>query len=158
MYVLVSTLVATMMAIAMIFVRLRASKRPVSAKKIILPPLFMSTGAFMFLFPVFRVEWAQVLEAMSVGIVFSVLLIISSKFEIKEGDIYLIPSRAFVFILFGLLLLRIVLKLIVGQSISVGETGGMFFLLAFGMIVSWRVAMLYKFRKLEKQLYSYPTQ
>lgn len=142
MYVLVSTLVATMMAIAMIFVRLRASKRPVSAKKIILPPLFMSTGAFMFLFPVFRVEWAQVLEAMSVGIVFSVFLIISSKFEIKEGDIYLIPSRAFVFILFGLLLLRIVLKLIVGQSISVGETGGMFFLLAFGMIVSWRVAML----------------
>jgi len=35
----------------------------------------------------------------------------------------------------------------------------MFFLLAFGMIITWRFAMLYKYKKLEKELkelnYSY---
>ncbi|MFD1360465.1 CcdC family protein [Lentibacillus salinarum] len=153
-----STIVAAFMAITMIFVRLKASQKPASVKKIILPPLFMSTGALMFLIPVFRVDILQVLEAMLVGMIFSVLLIKTSKFEIKNREIYLIPSKAFVFVLFGLLLLRIIIKLIIGATVSVGETSGMFFLLAFGMIVSWRLAMLYKFKKLEKELkYTEPT-
>ncbi|GGF10290.1 membrane protein [Halobacillus andaensis] len=136
----------------MIFVRLRAAKRPASVKKIILPPFMMSTGALMFLFPMFRVEWTQVLEAVFIGAVFSIFLIRSSKFEVCEGEIYLKPSRAFVFILFGLLILRIVLKIIIGSSISFGETSGMFFLLALGMILTWRIAMLKQFLRLEKTL------
>lgn len=150
-----STIVATFMAITMLFIRLKASKKPASVKKIILPPLFMSTGALMFLFPVFRVDMLQVLEAVLIGIVFSIFLIKTSKFEIRDHNIYLIPSKAFIFILFGLLLVRIVSKLVIGATISFGETSGMFFLLAFGMIVSWRLAMLYKFKKLEKEL-EYP--
>lgn len=149
-----STIIAVMMATAMIFVRARAAKKPVSAKKIILPPLFMSSGALMFLSPEFQVAWSQVLEAFGVGVLFSVLLIISTKFKIKGEEIYLIPSKSFIFILVGLLLVRIVAKLIIGSHISLGETSGMFYLLAFGMIVSWRIAMLYKYKKLEKQLNS----
>ncbi len=106
----------------------------------------------MFLFPVFRVSWMQVAEAVLVGMMFSVFLIKTSKFEIRGNDIYLIPSKSFVFILFALLIARIILKLAIGASIAVGETSGMFFLLAFGMIVSWRLAMLYKYKKLEKKL------
>jgi len=128
------------MATMMIFIRLRAARKPASVKKIILPPLFMSTGAFMFLFEPFQVSWQQVLEAMSVGVVFSILLIKTSKFEVRDKQIYLKASKAFGAILIGLLLLRIVLKLIVGQSVSFGETSGMFFLLALGMILSWRIA------------------
>ncbi|MEW9676155.1 cytochrome c biogenesis protein CcdC [Lentibacillus sp. L22] len=151
-WVIASTLVACFMAITMIFVRLKASKKPASVKKIILPPIFMSTGACMFFIPEFRVPWVQVLEALIVGMIFSIFLIKTSKFEIKEDDIYLIPSRSFVFILFGLLAVRMVIKLIIGSTISLGETSGMFFLLAFGMIVSWRLAMLYKYKKLEQHL------
>lgn len=136
----------------MIFVRLKASKKPASVKKIILPPLFMSTGAFMFLFPMFQVGWMQVVEAVCVGIIFSLFLIKTSTFEIRDHNIYLIPSKSFIFILFGLLLIRIIMKLAIGSTISLGETSGMFFLLAFGMIVSWRLAMLYKFKRLERQL------
>ncbi|SFA75611.1 Membrane protein CcdC involved in cytochrome C biogenesis [Lentibacillus halodurans] len=150
-----STTVAALMAVTMIFIRLKASKKPASVKKIILPPLFMSTGALMFLFPVFRVNLLQVFEAVLVGIIFSVFLIKTSKFEIKDRYIYLIPSKSFIFILFGLLLVRIMIKLSIGATISFGEMSGMFFLLAFGMIVSWRLAMLYKFKKLEKKL-EYP--
>ncbi|QHE52296.1 CcdC family protein [Pontibacillus sp. HMF3514] len=154
MWVLVSTIGAAIMATMMIFIRLRAARKPASVKKIILPPLFMSTGAFMFLFEPFQVSWSQVLEAMSVGVVFSILLIKTSNFEVRGKQIYLKPSKAFGAILIGLLLLRIVLKLIVGQSVSFGETSGMFFLLALGMILSWRITMLIKFKRLEEDLKS----
>ncbi|MYL33262.1 DUF1453 family protein [Pontibacillus yanchengensis] len=152
MWVVASTVVAAIMATMMIFIRMRAAKKPASIKKIILPPIFMSTGALMFLFEPFQVHGTQVLEAMSVGVLFSIFLIKTSKFEVRKQDIYLKPSKAFVFILIGLLILRIILKLIIGQTVSVGETSGMFFLLAFGMIVSWRIAMLVKYVRLEKEV------
>jgi membrane protein CcdC involved in cytochrome C biogenesis len=151
-WVIASTIGALFMATMMIFIRLKAAKKPATVKKIILPPIMMSTGAFMYIFPIFRIDWMQVLEAFTVGIVFSILLIVTTKFEIKDNDIYLIPSKMFVFILFGLLAARLILKLIIGQSISLGETSGMFFMLAFGMIFSWRAVMLVKFLKLKETL------
>lgn len=147
-----STVVAAFMAVTMIFVRLKAAEKPASVKKIILPPLFMSSGALMFVLPAFRVEWVQVLEAICVGMIFSILLIKTSKFEIRKRNVYLIPSKSFAFILFGLLFIRIIIKLIIGSTVSFGETSGMFFLLAFGMIATWRVSMLYKYIQLKKEL------
>jgi len=151
-WLIASTAVAAVMAMAMIMVRLKAAKKPTNAKRIILPPLFMSTGALMFLFPVFHITWPQFLEAIAVGVICSLFLIKTSKFEIRDHAIYLIPSKAFTFILIGLLTFRIILKLLIGSSISFGETSGMFFVLAFGMIMTWRISMLYKFLQLEKQV------
>lgn len=151
-WIISTSIVAALMAIGMIFFRLKVAESPTSTKRIILPPIFMSSGAFMFLIPAFRVPFTQVIEALLVGVLFSILLIKFSIFEIKDGEIYLIPSKAFAFILFGLLFIRIVIKIIIGSHISLGETSGMFFLLAFGMIISWRLAMLYKYKKLEKRL------
>ncbi len=152
-WVIASTVVTAIMATAMIFIRAKAAKKPASVKNIILPPIMMSTGAFMYIFPVFRISLYQVLEAFLVGVIFSVLLIATSKFEVKDQNIYLTPSKIFIFVLFGLLAVRIILKTIIGQSISVGETSGMFFMLAFGMILTWRLAMLVKFLKLRKRLF-----
>lgn len=151
-WLVLTTVIASMMAIIMIFVRLKAAKKPTSMKKIILPPLFMSTGALMFFFPAFQVSCRQVLEAIIVGVIFSIFLIRTSKFEIRNDEIYLIPSKSFAAILFGLLFVRIIIKLIVGSHVSVGETGGMFFLLAFGMILTWRMTMLYQFYKMKRRL------
>ncbi|TCT26662.1 membrane protein CcdC involved in cytochrome C biogenesis [Melghiribacillus thermohalophilus] len=153
-WAITTTVMAMIMGTTMVFIRMKAAKKPASVKKIILPPLFMSTGLLMFLFPLFRITWMQVIEAFSVGVAFSVFLILTSSFEVKGKDIYLKPSKAFIFILFGLLLFRIVLKTIIGQSISVGTTSGMFFILAFGMIISWRIAMLIKFLRLKRDLES----
>lgn len=147
-----STVIAAVMATIMIFIRLKAAKQPTSVKKIIIPPIMMSTGAFMFLFPPFQLSWIQVIESLVVGIICSIFLIKTSSFKIHNHSIYLIPSRAFVFILFGLLGLRLIIKLIIGRTISFGETSGMFFLLAFGMIATWRLAMLYQFLQLTKKL------
>ena len=59
------------------------------------------------------------------------------------------PSKAFIFILVGLLAVRVALKSYLSQSIDLAELSGMFFLLAFAMIVSWRIAMYRSFTKLE---------
>lgn len=151
-WAVLTTIIALFMAITMNLYRLKAARRPTSVKKIILPPLFMSTGALMFIFPMFQIEWLQVVEALIIGMIFSILLIGTSKFETQNQDIYLIPSKSFVFILFGLLAVRILAKLLMNQRVPLGETSGMFYLLALGMITSWRLGMLYKYKKIEASL------
>ncbi|MBP2240241.1 membrane protein CcdC involved in cytochrome C biogenesis [Cytobacillus eiseniae] len=152
-FILITSIGAVGVAIFAMFVRMKAAKKPATAKKIILPPVFMSTGAFMFIFPYFRVTPIEIVEAASVGMLFSILLIKTSKFEIRENEIYLKRSKAFMYILVGLVVIRMAGKLILSSSIDYGELSGMFWILAFGMIVPWRVAMYYNFKKLQKNLY-----
>lgn len=151
--VVASSVGAICMAIFVMFIRIKAAKRPVSSKKIILPPIFMSTGALMFFHPMFRVTPLELLEASTIGILFSVLLIKTSNFETRDNAIYLKRSKAFIYILISLLVIRIIAKLVLSSSIDVGELGGMFWILAFAMIVPWRIAMYLKFIKLKNELY-----
>ncbi|WP_077309347.1 CcdC family protein [Terribacillus halophilus] len=150
--VIISTILVACMGLAVAMIRMRAAARPVTAKKIILPPLFMSTGALMFLFPVFRVPWWEVWSSLGVGVIFSSLLILTSNFEVRDESIFLKPSKAFAVILVGLVFVRVLLKVAIGQTIEIGKMGGVFFLLAFGMIVSWRIAMLWKYKRLERRM------
>ncbi|RTR35683.1 cytochrome c biogenesis protein CcdC [Robertmurraya yapensis] len=152
-YVVITSIGAVFMAIIAMVVRMKSAKKPVSAKKIILPPIFMSTGALMFIFPVFRVTPIEIVEAVTVGLLFSTLLIKTSKFEIRDNDVYLQPSKAFIYILVSLLVIRIIAKLVLSSTIDVGQLGGMFWILAFGMIVPWRIAMFINFKKIQQQLY-----
>ena len=106
-----SSIIALCMAVGMMFLRLKSAKKPVTLKKIILPPIFMSTGASMYFLPEFRLTTPEILEAVIVGLFFSIFLIKTSKFEIRGKDIYLIPSKAFIVILVGLLVVRIAFKI-----------------------------------------------
>lgn len=145
-----STVIALFMGILALVVRTKAAKKPVTAKRIVLPPLFMSTGAMMFFFEEFRVAPLQIVEALIVGALFSIILIKTTGFERKEDGIYVKRSKAFLFILFGLLIVRLVGKLLLSNTIDVGELGGMFWILAFGMIVPWRIGMLAKFNQMNR--------
>ncbi|PID23090.1 hypothetical protein CSV61_01130 [Sporosarcina sp. P3] len=147
-----STVIFVVMTTIVYTMRAKASNKPIVAKKIILPPLFMSTGMFMFLFDEFRVPWTQVLEASLVGLLFSAFLIYTTTFEIKNNRIYMKKSKAFLIILLGLLVIRMVGKIVLSNTIDIGELGGMFFILAFSMILPWRIGMLAKFKKLEKSI------
>ncbi|MFT9816085.1 CcdC family protein [Lysinibacillus sp. NPDC056185] len=149
-YVIGSTIMAIFMGTFVMVIRMRASKKPTNEKKIIIPPIAMSSGALMFLFEQFRVPSMQILEAAAVGMVFSTILIATSKFEVKGQDIYLKRSKAFVFILIGLLVFRVIAKMILSSSIDVGELAGMFWILAFAMLLPWRIAMLVQFIKIKK--------
>jgi membrane protein CcdC involved in cytochrome C biogenesis len=147
-----STLIAAGMASMLIFVRLKATKKPTNLKKIILPPIFMSTGMCMYFVPEFRLTPVEILEAICLGMFFSIFLVKTSKFEVVDNDIYLKRSKAFVFILIGLLIVRIILKVYLSVSINVSQLSGMFFLLAFSMIVPWRLAMYRSYKKIAKQM------
>ncbi|OZI11872.1 hypothetical protein CEW92_09630 [Bacillaceae bacterium SAS-127] len=152
MLYIASSVFAILMGIGVIFIRMKASKKPTSVKKIILPPFFMSTGALMFIIPEFRISLMELLEAMTVGMLFSILLIKTSNFEIRDEHIYLKRSKAFPIILISLLIIRIIGKGILSASIDIGELSGMFFILAFSMIVPWRIAMYIKYRKLSQEM------
>ncbi|WP_404409349.1 CcdC family protein [Jeotgalibacillus malaysiensis] len=158
MLVYLSTIAAVIMGTAVFIIRLKAAKKPVTAKKIFLPPIFMSTGALMFIFPYFRVTPLEAVEALVVGALFSIVLIKTSKFEQKDDGIYLKASKAFPFILIGLLVLRIIMKLALSTTIELGTLSGMFWILAFGMIVPWRSAMLIQYKKIEKGADPQPAQ
>ncbi|ANB56136.1 hypothetical protein GFC29_546 [Anoxybacillus sp. B7M1] len=154
---ILSTIIAIIMALLILFVRMKASKKPTNAKKIILPPLFMSTGSLMFLDPLFRVTKGELMEAIVLGACFSVFLIKTSKFEIRDHHIYLKRSKSFVWILVGLIIIRLGLKVYLGRTIDYHQLSGMFYLLAFAMIVPWRAAMYVSYKRLEKQLNNNPT-
>ena len=151
--VVASSIGAVFMGTLALVVRMKAAKKPTNALKIILPPLFMSSGALMYIEPQFRLSGSEMIEAAIIGMLFSILLIKTSKFEIRDNDIYLKRSKAFIFILIGLLVVRIVMKSVLSATIDIGELSGMFFLLAYSMILPWRIAMYVDYKKLFKQLH-----
>lgn len=144
-----STIVAMFMGGGVMLMRMRAHKRPINEKRIIIPPIAMSTGALMFIFEVFRVAPMQIAEVVVLGACASLLLIWKTQFEVRGQEIYLKKSKAFIFILISLLIVRVVAKIVMQDSIDVGELAGMFFLLAFSMIACWRIAMFVKFKKVK---------
>jgi membrane protein CcdC involved in cytochrome C biogenesis len=151
--VVISSIGAALMAIMVMFVRLKAAKKPTNAKKIILPPFFMASGALMYVMPMFRPSLTEVIGAIVVGAFFSIFLIKTSKFEIRDNDIYLKRSKAFIYILVGLLIIRIAMKSVLSAEINATQLGGMFFLLAFCMLLPWRIAMFLDYKKLYNDLH-----
>jgi membrane protein CcdC involved in cytochrome C biogenesis len=136
-------------AMAVIAWRIRETQRPVSRRSIVVPPLAMSTGLSMFFLPGFRVPWLWALGAFLAGAtVLAVPLLRTSRLT-REGDtIVMRRSRAFLGILLGLAALRFLLRDYVGQVLPPQQTGAVFFLLAFGMIVRWRTWMLAEYSRL----------
>lgn len=151
-YLIFSIAVAFLMGAIVIVIRMKAQKFPVNQKKIILPPIFMATGALMYIVPYFRLTGMEMLESLILGVLFSTVLIWTSRFEVKGSEIFIRRSKAFPVILIFLLIIRTVIKIFISSEVNPGEIAGMFFLLAFCMIVPWRLAMLYKYKKLRKTL------
>ncbi|NMO96327.1 CcdC family protein [Paenibacillus lemnae] len=130
------------MALTAIFIRVKASHRPVTVRKIIIPPLGMTTGFLMFVVPEVRIPVLWGIISFLIGwFIFSYPLIRGTKFQLVDGQVFIQRSRGFVFILLGLLTVRLLLHGYIEQHISIPQTGALFFLLAYGMITHWRVSM-----------------
>lgn len=144
-----STLGAVFMALMVIFIRLKASSRPVTLRKIWIPPFGMATGFAMFVVPEVRFPlwWAAI--AFLIGwFIFAYPLMRSTIFEQRDGQIYAQRSKSFIFILLGLLLVRTLLHEFINRYITVPQSGGLFFILAFGMILHWRAFMYKRYKVL----------
>jgi len=136
-------------AAAVIAWRLRETRRPVTARKIVIPPLGMSTGLSMFAYPPTRIPLVWGITAFAIGALFlSYPLVKSSRLTRKGNEIVLVRSKAFLWILLGLVAVRLLLRSYVERLVNPLQTGSLFFLLAFGMVVVWRVSMFREYRAL----------
>jgi membrane protein CcdC involved in cytochrome C biogenesis len=148
---MIASIVFVFGALSMIFIRIKAADKPTNAKKILIPPLGMSTGFLMFVYPPTHISWTWAGVAFLCGaLLFSIPLIKTSKFELREGKVFLKRSPAFIFILVGLLAIRLALHSYIEAFLSIPQTGALFFILAFGMLVPWRIAMYLQYQKLIK--------
>ncbi len=139
--------------VAMLVWRVRETRVPVTSRSILVPPVAMSTGFGMFLVPMTRIAWSWALAAFLVGLlVLSWPLVGSSRLHVRGGVVYMQRSRAFLVILLALLALRVLLHEQVGHLISPIQTAAVFYLLAFGMIVQWRLRMYRDYRRIKAKI------
>ncbi|WP_010287632.1 CcdC family protein [Kurthia massiliensis] len=153
-WLIASTVFIVFMGVMAMIMRAKAAKKPANPKKIMIPPLAMSSGALMYIFPYFRLTWEHLWITVLIGVICSTILIKTSKFEVIGKDIFLKPSKAFAIVLVGLLVFRTAAKIYLGGTFHLGELGGIFYMLAYSMLLPWRLAMLVQFKKLQKQLQS----
>ncbi|GGG74127.1 CcdC family protein [Paenibacillus radicis (ex Gao et al. 2016)] len=135
----------------LIFMRIRAGKQPTSLRKIIIPPMGMATGFIMFAFPFMHIPLLWGLSAFGTGmLIFAFPLIVTTRLERVDADIYVKRSKAFIFIMVTLFIIRLSLHSVVEQYMSIPQTGAVFYLLAFGMIIPWRLAMVSDYVRLQR--------
>ncbi|WP_232698434.1 CcdC family protein [Brevibacillus daliensis] len=143
-----ATSAGLIMASFMFIYRIRAAKKPVTVKKILIPPIAMSTGFGMFIVPDTHLAITYHLLAFCCGMILSIPLIMTSRFEKIEDEIYLRNSILLIVFLLGALVIRSIVKVFVGDIFTYMQTAGLFFVLAFGMIMPWRVAMFFQYKQL----------
>ena len=144
-----SILVSLAGLVAVTMWRLREARRAVSLKKIVIPPLGMATGFSMFLVPAFRIPWAWAGLAFAIGAVLLAWpLLLTTRLERQGEAIMMKRSSAFLIVLLALAAIRFFARGYFDTILTAQQTAGMFFILAFGMIVIWRGKMLMDFRKL----------
>jgi len=132
--------------------RIREGRTAVTVKKIVMPPLGMATGFCMFLVPAFRVPWTWALGAFLIGtIALAWPLLITSKL-VRAGDAIMMQrSNAFFLVVIALAAIRFFVRGYFDRIMSIDQTAGLFFVLAFGMILRWRLRMLSEYRALTAQ-------
>jgi membrane protein CcdC involved in cytochrome C biogenesis len=144
-----SLIVAALGTIAILIWRVRESRRAVSTKSILIPPLGMATGFAMFLAPGFRIPWVWALGAFAAGALLLAYPLLRTTRLTREGNAIMMQRHnAFIPVILGLAALRLALRSYVGALISVPQTGALFFVLAFGMIARWRTWMFFEYRRL----------
>lgn len=141
-----SAIITLAFGVAIIIIRMKSSKDPATFKKIWIPPLGMLTGGLMFVVPMFRVSPPNILEAIGLGLVFSIVLIWTTKYDIRDDDIYIVRTKSFPYILMGLLVIRLIIKYFLADTIDFGELAGMFWILGVAMIWPWRIAMHFQLK------------
>jgi membrane protein CcdC involved in cytochrome C biogenesis len=135
--------------IAVMIWRIREGRTAVTIRKIIIPPLGMATGFSMFVVPGFRFPWTWGVLAFLIGAIFLAYpLLVTSKL-IRDGDsIMMKRSNAFFVVVIALAAIRYFARGYFDSLLSIQQTGALFFVLAFGMIVRWRMRMLQEYRTL----------
>ena len=129
--------------------RVREGRAAVTVRKIVIPPLGMATGFGMFLVPAFRVPLAWGAGAFVLGaFLLAYPLTRTSRLVLQGETVMMHRSTAFFVVMIGLAIVRILAHTYLDSVMSVQQTAGLFFVLAFGMILRWRLSMLLEYKRL----------
>ncbi len=135
--------------VAVLAWRVQEGRSAVTLKKILIPPLGMATGFSMFVVPAFRVPLLWAVAAFLIGsIVLAYPLLLTSRLERDGETIMMKRSSAFLIVIVVLALIRYLARGYFNTLLSLEQTGALFFILAFGMILRWRASMLFEYRAL----------
>ncbi len=136
-------------AVTVLIWRVREGRTAVTLKKILIPPAGMATGFSMFIVPMFRIPWTWALAAFLIGaIVLAWPLLRTSRLH-REGEVIMMKrSSAFLVVIIVLAAVRFAARGYFNTIMSIEQTGGLFFILAFGMILRWRLNMYFQYRAL----------
>ena len=136
-------------AVVILLWRAAETRTPVTVPKVVIPPLGMSTGLCMFAVPQMRIPWSWALVALLLGATLFAWPLIRTSQLTRVGDQVLMKrSRAFLWILLGLVAVRFALRAYIERTVSTPQTGALFFLLGLGAIVRWRAGMLRDYLRL----------
>jgi membrane protein CcdC involved in cytochrome C biogenesis len=128
--------------------RIREGRTAVTIRKIVIPPLGMATGFSMFIVPIFRVPWTWAATAFLLGAIFLAWpLIRTSRLKLVGDTVMMHRSSSFFIVIIVLAIIRILAHSYFDTIMSVPQTGGLFFILAFGMIFRWRLSMLFEYKR-----------
>ncbi len=129
--------------------RIREGRSAVTLRKIVMPPLGMATGFCMFIVPAFRVPWTWGLGAFFIGaVIFAYPLLLTSDLHLQNGVIMMKRSSAFFAVIIVLAVARYLARGFFDRFLTLEQTGALFYLLAFGMILRWRLKLLLAWRTL----------
>ncbi len=132
--------------------RIREARSAVTVRKIIIPPLGMATGFSMFFVPAFRVPWTWAAIAFLAGAVILAYPLLATSKLVRDGDsIMMKRSSAFFLVVVVLAAVRYFARGYFDSVMTLQQTAGLFFVLAFGMILRWRMRMLSEYRALTAQ-------
>lgn len=113
----------------------------------------MATGFSMFLVPAFRIPWAWAAAAFAIGaLALAWPLLLTTHLERRGEAVMMKRSSAFLVVLVVLAVIRFAARGYFDTVLSAKQTAGIFFILAFGMIVIWRAKLLMDYLKLTAAL------
>ena len=133
--------------------RIGESRSAVTARKIVIPPLGMATGFCMFFAPMCRIPFSWGLAAFLIGaVVLAVPLLLTSDLHYQNGVIMMKRSSAFFAVIIVLAVVRYAARNYFDRFMTLEQTGALFYLLAFGMILRWRTKLYFAYRTLTRQV------
>ena len=134
--------------VAVLAWRLRETRTAVTQRKIVIPPLGMATGFCMFFVPAFRMPLMWAVAAFLIGYVALAYPLLLTTRLIRQGDAVMMQrSSAFLVVILVLAVIRFLARGYFDTILTAQQTAALFFVLAFGMILRWRVKMLIDFRR-----------
>jgi len=144
-----SVLASVVGACAVLAWRVREGRTAVTIKKIVMPPIGMATGFCMFLVPAFRIPFTWAAGAFLVGAAVLAYPLLRTSRLVRDGEAVMMQrSNAFFVVVVALAVIRILARSYIDRYVSISQTGALFFVLAFGMILRWRMRMFFEYRQI----------